>query len=396
MKHSFLIRLAAYGFRLSILLLALTATAVMTFGTPEVLKQTLRDSGAYNAAASALARQAGQAVSDRVSPGSDTAERTNQQAAIDDAAKDSFTPASLRSATEKNIDATYAWLEGKTSRPDLEFDLRPYTDSFAQKLGNQTAERVSSLPVCTAQQLRQLDPASVNIFDLPCRPPGINLDSAGDQAANQIAASNGFLQNPVVSTDDLPKDVEGKTVVDRAASLPAAFQLATQAPWWLAVLALLCASLILLLWRNDIRAAIRKLARNVLTAGIILLVIIGIARLLIRFAADPNNAIGKLLAGSYRDVLLSFLRALEKAYDSKLLVFGIAYTVFAIVALVALRIWKRSVITEPMTLDAATANAGPVAGQQTDATSPPVNQHPFTVSSPTREGGDNPPPKPGA
>ncbi len=328
MKHSTLTRLAAYGFRSGIFLLALTASATLAFGSPAAIKSALKESGAYEKASEALAIQAGNSLS-----------TVDSQTVVNEAAKDSFKPESVQTTTEKAIDSTYRWLEGETAKPDISIDLRPYMRGFTDKLGDQATERASMLPVCTAEQLRSIEPGNVDIFNLPCRPPDVDLASAKDQAIARATASNGFLQNPVIDTDSLPKDAEGKTIVDKASSAPQIYAVAMQLPWVFGALALLSAITLAFLMRANWHHTVRKLGRSFVGVGLTLLVIVVLARLFFWYATQPDSYISKLASDEYHGVLIAFVRSLETSYTGWLLIFGSAYAALGILVLVMMRIF---------------------------------------------------------
>jgi hypothetical protein len=352
MKHNFSVRLAAYGFRIGALFLAITIAAVLVFGTPDALKQALHESGAYNAAADTVAKQA---------------TKSTELASADTAAKDSFTPQAVRTTSEQNIDHIYDWLEGKTAKPEIKIDLQPYIGSFTRSLDGQATQKAASLPVCTAAQLQTLDLRNINPLDLPCLPPGVNVANAKDQAVNQAVASNDFLQNPVLTADSLPKDVQGKTIIDRAANAPATYQWLMRAPWLFGALALVSAAATLLLWRSDWRQAVRKLARSLLGVGITLLVVVLVVRLLLQFTTKPDGFVTKMVAGNYGEIIMTFVKSIEQAFTTKLLVAGLIYTAIAIIALIVLRFLKPKALAG----ETVVANSPAIADSQK---SPPVIQ----------------------
>lgn len=340
MKHPFLVRLASFGFSTSILLLALTAASVMTFGTPQAIKTALRDSGAYQSASDQLAKKA----SDMTASEPDSKSEGNLQVdkeAVSQAASSSFSAKAIETNAEQAIDATYGWLGGKTAKPDIKLDLQPYINSFTQSLGDQAIQRAQSLPLCTPEQLRQIDPNNIDVFNLPCLPPGVDLNTAKDQAIAKATESNEFLQKPIVSVDSLPKDAAGKTAVDRAENVPTLYQWSMRAPWILAVLAALSAATIILLIRPDWRLAIRKLARPLFGTGIALVVLVFVARFFFSYVSKPEGIASRLAGGDFKDVILTFMSSLQQAYTGKLLNFGIAYLLIGSVALIALRIVKQ-------------------------------------------------------
>jgi hypothetical protein len=362
MKHGIGIRLLSYGLRVSLLLLALTAAAATVFGSPDTLKTSLKSSGTYQTASDQLSRQAGNTVSG-------LANLKVDKATVEVAAQQSFSPQTIETNTESAVDELYGWLQGKTEKPIIKLDLSPYVDDFVQSVGNQAEQRVAQLPACTAEQLRQINPNTINIYELPCRPPGVDLGSAKQVAINQAVASNDFLQNPVLSSDSLPKDANGKTALDRASSLPTVYQWAMRGPWIFGGMALLCAALIVwLLWSAGWRAGAGKLARSFLGVGITLLVITALAKLFFHFVTDADGIGGKLLSGDFQHVLVTLLRSLERAYDGVLLNFGIIYIVVALITLIVIRLRTPGKTGKDTALDSPVAGAEEAEDDKPSAT----------------------------
>jgi hypothetical protein len=335
MKHSFVSRLINYFLGLSLLGLAVFTAATMTFGSPDSVKQALRDSGAYKQAASLLADRASQ---EAAKAGGASLESMS----VDSAARSSISPELIQRDGEGAIDNTYAWLQGQTPSLKISIDLTPYINSFTGRLGDQAVQQASALPDCTIQQLQQLNLQHANVFDLPCKPTGVNLNTLKEQAVTQLTKSSDLLGNPVASTDSLPKDDRGKTALDHAKDLPQVFQWSMLLPWACAIAALVFASLIILLSRPAYHAGLRLLSRSLLGAGITVLVLVTVAKLFFWYATRPDGVFSRLVAGNFSEVILSFARSLEKAYDSRLLIFGIGYTILGLAGIFMARFLKGS------------------------------------------------------
>jgi hypothetical protein len=335
MKHTFLLRLAGLGFSTAILFLAITAAIAQVFGTPQALKTALQQSGAYDTASQQLASKAGEATASEAGEGLPL-----DKADVSQAAAENFSAKAIQTNAEEVIDGSYGWLEGKTDKPDITIDLSPYIAGFTQSVGDQAVQRVQGLPACTPEQLRQLDPNNIDVFNLPCMPPGVNLATAKEQAITQATKSNEFLQDPVITTDSLPKDAEGKTAIDNLAYVPQIFQWTMRAPWIFAAIAALSAVAIMLITKPEWQAGIRKLARTLFVTGLILTLFILLTRLLFNYLTRPDGTASKLAGGDFKDVILAFARSLEQAFNNNLLVFGIVYILAGVAGLTTLRFLK--------------------------------------------------------
>jgi hypothetical protein len=390
MKHPILVRLAVLGFSTSILLLALTAASTMVFGTPQAIKSALRDSGAYRSASEQLAKKAGDMATSSESDSKSESDLQLDREAVSQAAASSFTDKAIQTNAEQAIDATYSWLDGKTAKPEIKLDLQPYINSFTQSLGDRAVQRTQSLPLCTPEQLRQIDPNNIDVFNLPCLPPGVNLNAAKDQAIAKAVESNDFLKEPVISVDSLPKDTAGKTAVDRAENVPTLYQWSMRAPLILAVLALLSTAVIMLLLRPDWRLVIQKLARPLFGTGIALVILVVVARLFFSYVSKPEGLASKLAGGDFKDVILTFMSSLQQAYTDKLLNFGIAYLIVGLVALVALRIVKQHGGSATAASPVAAASSTSSSSSTSDnSTSSDDGKHRPDVDSPTSDSGSN-------
>jgi len=303
---------------------------------------SLKDSGAYTAAAERLSSEASNAAVEEAGLPLDTAR-------VKQAASSSFPPETVEQNSEQLIDSVYDWLQGTTEQPQINIDLQPYTAAFTQSVGNQTVAQVQGLPVCTLTQLRQIDPNNLDIASLPCLPPGINLETTKQQAIDKVVASNEFLQNPVVTTDNLPKDDQGNTVFDNAKNVPAAYQWSMRLPFIFGAFALLSATAVIALGWNEWRVAAKRLAWPLVWTGAIVAVASFVIRAMFDTATEPDGVASRLAGGDFKEVILAFLSGLEQAYTGRLLMFGIIYLVIGIVVLVIVRLMrKQPVVDDPI------------------------------------------------
>lgn len=335
MKSSLGVRLANYLFRLGALLLASSLAAVMVFGDAATIKSALRDSGAYQAVADSLVGQASRSLQGQL--GSNP---LVDSAAAETAIRESLPPQAIQEQSEQSIDGIYAWLNGRTAQPELRFDLQPSIDTLAGKLSDQAADRAAGLPACTPEQVQRLLSDGMDISSLGCAPPGIGSQSARQLISDQLGQTGGILSDPVLTTDNLPKDSSGQTAVDRLAVLPEIFQWLGRLPLISAGLLLAGAALVYWQQRTEWRQAARTLARSLLGVGILLLVLAGLTRLFFMNATDPSGYIGKLVGGGFSEVIVTFVSSLEKAFSIRLLIFGGAYALLATAVLLLLR-WRQ-------------------------------------------------------
>lgn len=347
MKHPILLRLAGFGFSTSVFFLAITAATVSVFGTPTALKSTLDKSGVYDSTVKQIAEEATDAATTNNDLGvsADTVKR---------AATDSFSATAVQTDIEKTIDSTYAWLDGSTERPNITLDLTPYVSRFTQSVGDQAAQRAKGLPPCTLEEVKKLDPNNINLSTISCLPPGVSPTSVQSAVVDKLVGSNEFLKDPVLTTDSLPKDAEGKTAIDRAHNVPTAFQWSLRAPRIFAGLALVCVVItIALTYRiNEWRPAVRRLAKALPTVGIFLGITAVVTRLLFSHFTKPDGLVTKLAGGDFKDAIIAFMNSLQLLYTDKLIAFAAIYLIIGVLVLVAMRFIKS-------TPESGTPSAGP-------------------------------------
>ena len=126
-------------------------------GSPEPIKKMLSESGIYNSVVGSTLEQA-----KTTSEGGTGVSLTD--AAIKQAAEQSFSPQFVKSSSEKAIDGIYNWLDGKSAEPDFNIDLFTVKSTFAEKVGQAAQTRAATLPKCTAP------PTTTDPFSATCLP----------------------------------------------------------------------------------------------------------------------------------------------------------------------------------------------------------------------------------
>jgi hypothetical protein len=313
--------------------LAISLAATTTFGTPDATKSALSDSGAYQKAADQFAQRATQET--KQVTGS-----TLNNASIEASAKESISAAMVQRDSEGVIDASYRWLRGETPQLQISVDLQPYISAFTGNVADQTLSHISTLPICTTEQLQNIDVNNINIYSLPCRPPNVDLGSLKDQALAQLTGSNELLSNTKLSTDSLPKDEQGKTAIDHMSAVPQVFQLSMLLPWLFSIAIIVGVAMLFWLNFSEKRVFAKQIARSSLSAGITVLLVVALAKIFFWFMTRPNGIFQRLIEGNFSEVVLSFAQSLERVYDGKLLCFGIVYVLLGIGGLLALRFIK--------------------------------------------------------
>lgn len=109
-------------------------------------------------------------------------------------------PGLLEQQTNGVIDGFYAWLHGDTPAMQFEINLTEAKAKLADGLSQYAAQRMSTLPTCTA-----IDdiPPELDPFNATCVPPGFDKAAAAQKVRDEIMNSKEFLEDPVINAEDL-------------------------------------------------------------------------------------------------------------------------------------------------------------------------------------------------
>jgi hypothetical protein len=308
--------------KLLLVFVATAAALIIPLSSPTGIKQDLAKNHLYDDVAAALIQE-------------NKSQYDSQNAQLDaasfvTAAKAAFTPQLLQGLTENFIDGTYHWLQGKTPVPDFKLDLSGAKQTFAASLAEQAKNRVAGLPTCTLAQLRTLDPNNLNPFSLPCRPPGMDINSQVQTITNQVLGDQSFLPS-TFTVKDLPRNPAGQNAFEQADYVPTVYQLLKPALWILAVLSLISALLMIVL-HDKRRSGVRQVGSTLLGTGIFL----AISGLLYIYVFNHANPTGGNMAG-IEPIILNATRAIFGKFSQILLIFSGAYAVVGIGLLIATR-----------------------------------------------------------
>lgn len=334
--------LSSSVFKLSLGLLVLVAPLIMVFGTPGPLKQALKSSKIYDQAVDS-------AVSSSVDvEGSGDAASTSQTE-LNQAAKTAITPEFIQNSSEQIIDGVYGWLTGKTAQPEFRIDASTVKQQIIQATSDQAVAKAKELPACTLQQTRAFAGSSVDPFNLPCLPPGYDINLLRGEVAKQVGRSEGdFLQNPIITPSTLPKDQHGNTAIQNlttnAAQAPDVFRWLKRAPWILGTLAVISGGLVIWLY-DDKRRAIRNLAFTTLGLGAVVIAGILFTNYAFGQLGKPNGALTQNIKGSLQQPVLAVTKSLADSINSKLIFFGSVYALIGASTLIALHYTKPKTTT---------------------------------------------------
>jgi len=326
---------ASAAFKLCIFLAAVTAAVSMTFGTPDTLKESLGKSTVYDHIVESVLSQVKQDTDLQAQQGGEQPDVPLDDAAIQSAAKQAFPPELLQRSTETIVDGVYVWLDGDTPTPNFSIDLSGVKQNLANAIGDQALARAQSLPACTRQQVVQLDPNNLDPFSLPCVPPGLNFQAERQKIVDEVASSQEFLKDPVVTADGW-KDQNGVSPFEHAKKVPDAFQLFKKLPWIFGILGILLAVALVFLHESK-RRGLHVISRTVLLTGLVLLAGVLVSSYFLR-NVRPNAGLAN--TPDLQEAMVALIRALSAAFNRALTFFAVGYTVLGGGGLLALHFTK--------------------------------------------------------
>ncbi len=252
--------------------------------------------------------------------------------AVVNAAKTALPTTYLEKQVNTFLDSNYAWLEGKTAKPDFSIDLTTPKIAFAQQIGAAVTANLAGLPTCTTAQAKEL--GDYNPLTVTCRPASVNATAEGNNITQKMLGPDGLFPNPVYTADSISgKDKQPYYLDSAIQQAPKAYQFATKLPLAIGGLALLSAIGIVFISSRK-RKGLRRIAFALVISGSILVAI--------KIGADYilKRSEGKLFNGadfnSLREPLIAFVRLFEDQLMKINLYIGIAYLVLAGIIFVSL------------------------------------------------------------
>jgi hypothetical protein len=232
---------------------------IIIFTNSSSIKQTVAESGAYERLVPAALETANHESSKGLGDSSIPLDNPEIQKVINS----SFDTNNIKQQSENFIDGVYAWLNGKTSGLEFKIDLTSNKDRLADNLSTYAANRMKGLPVCTSI------PTETNIFLIPCRPPGVNLDREQAIMRQTLATNPNLLADAVFTSDDLPKNSDGTRVPDNLKHAPEIYKWFKLIPWICLMLAILL-SIIIIKLSPTMRSGVKTVGSSLIIAGLLL------------------------------------------------------------------------------------------------------------------------------
>ncbi|MDB5186012.1 MAG: hypothetical protein JWL85_535 [Candidatus Saccharibacteria bacterium] len=360
-------------FRIALVLLAISTALTLVFGTPEKLKDTLNESGVYSSFVDGV-------IKENAKNNQDEGSVPLNQPEVQSAIKSSFNPDLLKQSTEKVIDGSYAWLDGKTTEPTFAVDLNNAKQQLANGLGDYAMQRVANLPVCnTPAQLQQFQNGNIDPFTMTCRPPGLNLASEKQKFIREFMGNKEFLSDTNVTAQDLPKTSSGEPIAQAYQNAPETYQWAKRAPLILGALALLMAIGIFFLAETR-QKGIRLLGMSFLTTGVFLAIATLIIWFLFKQANEPGGRLAEFATSSIQTTFIGILGSLYEALNRILIIFAGSYVVVGAILLLIQKLRSKSLARGAQSDPLAVAAAAPIAAKQNESNNNNGNQKPKQVT----------------
>lgn len=311
-------------FKLLLVLVPIIFAVSVVFGSPKHVETALKESRVYDQIVGVIIDNSKTETTDA------TTKDVLAQPEIQATAEKAFNPTVLQGASESFIQGIYGWLQGKTTEPQFTIDLTAPKATLIQGVTDYAKKRADSLPVCTLQQLRLLNP-NMDLLSLPCRPPGTNTQQVADQFSKQFQDGADFLDNPVITNDTLTKNNNGESIGDKLSSLPKAYKATQTGKWVLFALTMFLGALLVFGRRNK-----QAGAKHVAWAMIGVATFLIISEILYWFMFDKANQT-KPGDTATQTMIIDGSKVLIHDFNQVLLWFTAAYVVIGAGLLILLR-----------------------------------------------------------
>jgi hypothetical protein len=227
----------------------------------------------------------------------------------------------VQSQGDKAIDDIYAWLEGKNMQPRFTISIMPDRESLANMLGELARQHAESLPVCQSLADVPSDIAA-HPMEATCLPPGITANTIKEYVIGEVNTDPSFSADSIISSDDI-KMPNGKPVLVNFSSAPVWYQRAQKLPIILAVLAVICALLLLTILRPG--RGIKSIGKHLLAVGITL----SICALALTWAIDWafNKFVPKSSNPTINDALIKLTSVFDAAYRNNIIRLSVYFAV---------------------------------------------------------------------
>jgi hypothetical protein len=303
-------------------------------GKPEPVKEVLKDSGIYSSVTS-------QVLKDTDKSKGDSSDVSLENKAIKKAALSIFSPSVVEENSEKAIDGIYNWLEGDTPLPDFSLNFTSLKAQFASKVGKEAQKRAAKLPICALGTF----PKTTDPFKANCLPYGITPKQIGEQTKNDILKGEGFLEDPVLSAENIKSENSNLSVfADQYKNVPPTYQKLQIAPVVFGVLSLIAAAAIILLSPTKVKGLFR-VGVTIIVIGIAMLIFAWVFNYGVNNRLLPNIQLeNNILQNNLKKLIADIAHRIDINYW----IFGGAYSAIGALAIGG-AVLLRSKVSKPAT-----------------------------------------------
>lgn len=300
---------SAWLFRILIFVALVTTAAVVVFGTPSRLEKALVDTNAY------------QRFIPAVIAANSTSNQSLSNLKLDDPEvqrliKQAFPPQNLQAHTQTVIDSFYNWLRGKTSQPNYVVNLSPNVTLLASGLSNYAFNRLASLPVCRET------PTEIDPFTASCQPKDFDFATNRAELQASIEQDGAILPKKQFTVQDLPKDKNGKTIVERFTYAPDLYTAAIVAP--VILIGFIPLTALLILWLSDHkRRTTQQLGFTILSSTLFLVLTPLIFSFVTRHLTGSFQVQSAAKGSGLEAISADVSNQLNNAFNSLIVQFGI-------------------------------------------------------------------------
>lgn len=317
-----------------LLLFALIGAAVSTSSNinlknPDKIQGWLKDSKLYDHFVSNATEQAAKSTGNN---GDSSGSVSLNDEAVKKAAEAAFSSEQIEQYVNTFIDSNYAWLQGKTDKPEYKIDLAKAKLTFAQKVGQYATTYTAGLPVCPADQ--QAKAEASDPLTATCRPSNVTPEQVGTRVTQEISTGD-FLRNPVITADTINPDnnASAQPYYKKLSRLPQLYSLGVNLPYIFTGVSL-TSVLGLIFLSATRRGGFKKTAWIFAIAGAILVTA--------KFSSDiafnqlEQRAFNNSSIGQLQQSLTTFAHSIQSAFTQTEMLFGIAYLLLALIIMIVL------------------------------------------------------------
>jgi hypothetical protein len=237
----------------------------------------------------------------------------------------SFTPESLKDKSETLIDSFFAWLRGKTDKPEFKLDFTKEKQELAEELSEYAFNNLKSLPRCF------FNPTEIDPFYANCRPSNMDFEAEQKQLESQIFTTDSFLKDTVLTQDDFAKDSKGKTFIDKYWYAPIVYRWLLRLPWIFGTLTIVSATGYIVMSRRK-REGVNVMGLAILTSSMSLVLLTVIFGFVVPYYTKNFN-LGLGGTGAQK-IMDDALNSLMKNVDSMIINVGIQAAVVGVLIVI--------------------------------------------------------------